>query len=359
MKEIKEYVKEQKAELKTAIAGLERKPRFVVIQVGDNEASNRYVRNKLKDCEEVGIQAELVKFKGTATTLDVLNKMYELKNNCKIDAYMIQFPLPNHINESEIIRYIDSTKDADGFTNNGITYPATPMGIIKYLERNDYDFEDKNALIIGRSNIVGKPMAKLLLDRNCNVTVTHSHTSVVSMFGYIDQADLIICATGHENTLTDAYYTAFRNSKPIIFDVGINFDFEGKLIGDCEHNLPYVTFQSPVPGGVGLLTRLQLLENIYTLYVNGQEINTKYLRIYLYKKYRFSNRTINALMRNKLVPFSFVTAKGEWWRQYICEPEEVDKAIQNLNLKEVAKLRNMGKVTLKEIEYGRKRVRAF
>ncbi len=267
MQDIKEYVKQQKEALKLKISNSGSSPVFYIIQIGNVEASNRYVKNKIKDCDDVGIKTKLFKFPEDITK-EYLKEFIEKLNGDtnSIDAVMVQFPLPKHLSESEVMSWINPKKDADGFTDNGITYPATPMGIISFLERSDYNFEDKNALVIGRSNIVGKPAAKLLLDRNCNVAVVHSHTSVANMFAYLNQADLIICATGHENTLTDAYYTAFRNSKPIIFDVGINFDFEGKLIGDCQRNLPYVTYQSPVPGGVGLLTRLQLLENIYKLY---------------------------------------------------------------------------------------------
>lgn len=267
MQDIKEYVKQQKEALKLRISNSGSSPVFYIIQIGNVEASNRYVKNKIKDCDEVGIKTQLFKFPDDITR-EYLKEFID-KLNCdsnSIDAIMVQFPLPKHLNEKEVMSWINPKKDADGFTNNGITYPATPMGIITYLERNGYDFDDKNALVIGRSEIVGKPMAKLLSNKNCNVTVIHSHTSAGNKWAYICHADLIVCATGHENTLTDTYSAAFRNSKPIIFDVGINFDAEGKLIGDCQRNLPNVTFQSPVPGGVGLLTRLQLLENIYKLY---------------------------------------------------------------------------------------------
>lgn len=267
MKNIKEYVNEQKAILKSKILNCDRPPIFYIIQVGDDEASNRYVRNKIKDCEEVGIQSHLIKYDDTYTE-EILQQMNALNNDNKVNAYMVQFPLPKHINKYAIIKNISPRKDADGFTENGITNPATPQGIITYLERNDYDFENKNALIIGRSEIVGKPMARLLLDKNCNVTILHSHTSEHNKFKQIELADLIVCATGDIGTLHHDY----QYYSPIIFDVGINFDDNGKLVGDCYPNLKRVAFQSPVPGGVGLLTRLQLLENIYKLYLmNGDK----------------------------------------------------------------------------------------
>ena len=267
MQVIKEYVKEQKEILKKKIATFNSEPIFYIIQIGDVDASNRYVRNKIKDCNEVGIKTELFKLPESVSKeelkclIDAFND-----NDNSVDAIMVQFPLPKHLDEKEVMSWINPKKDADGFTNNGITNPATPQGIITYLERNNYDFENKNALVIGRSEIVGKPMARLLLEKNCNITVIHSKTSVDKKQGFINDADLIVCATGHINTLDTTMFPNIDMAyKKVIFDVGINFDGNGKLVGDCEPMLP-VPFQSPVPGGVGLLTRLQLLENIIKLY---------------------------------------------------------------------------------------------
>lgn len=261
MQEIKEYVKEQKEALKSKIEKMSKKPYFVIVQVGDVEASNRYVRNKIKDCSEVGIETNLIKFEEDVTQEELLKMIATLNLNKDVTAYMIQFPLPKHIDEKIIMRAISAKKDADGFNHDSITDPATPKGIITYLERQGYDFENKNALVIGRSEIVGKPMARLLLERNANVTIIHSHTSEENKRQYAENADLIICATGHRYTLTNEY----KYKNPIIFDVGINFA-SGKLVGDCEGEFETVAFKSPVPGGVGLLTRLQLLENILALY---------------------------------------------------------------------------------------------
>ena len=272
MQEIKEYVKEQKGILKEKISHFNRQPVFYIIQIGDVEASNRYVRNKIKDCTEVGIKTELFKLAESTSKkeLKTLIDTFNCDEN-SVDAIMVQFPLPKHLNEKEVMSWINPKKDADGFTNNDITNPATPQGIITYLERQDYDFENKNALVIGRSEIVGKPMARLLLEKNCNVTIIHSHTSEHNKFKQIELADLIICATGHINTLTE--YDYYYSENCILFDVGINFNEDGKLIGDCEPDIADVAFQSPVPGGVGLLTRLQLLENIIKLYeVTNDEI---------------------------------------------------------------------------------------
>lgn len=268
MENIKEYCAKYKNKLKEKIFKLPEAPIFTIIQVGDVEASNRYVRNKIKDCEEVGIKTNLVKIPADSNHLKIDLALHIIDANQNSSALIVQFPLPKNIDEKEILSLIDETKDADGFTNNGITNPATPQGIITYLERNDYDFTDKNVLVIGRSEIVGKPAAKLFLAKNCNVTQIHSKTSEANKRKFIDDADLIICATGHINTLKKEYFTDPSAKNKIVFDVGINFDENGKLVGDCEKDLP-VSFQSPVPGGVGLLTRLQLLENIVKLVENN------------------------------------------------------------------------------------------
>ena len=266
MQEIKEYVKNQKEFLKYRIKTFDRQPVFYIIQIGDVEASNIYVRNKIKDCNEVGIKTQLFKL-AESTSKEELKTLIDAFNcdENSVDAIMVQFPLPNHLEEKEIMSWINPKKDADGFTNNGITNPATPQGIITYLERSHYEFENKNALVIGRSQIVGKPMARLLLEKNCNVTVTHSRTSTDKLQEYILHSDLVICATGHVNLINKKLFPATCCNNTILFDVGTNRDENGKLVGDCESQLP-VVWQSPVPGGVGLLTRLQLLENIIKLY---------------------------------------------------------------------------------------------
>lgn len=265
MQKIKNYVLEQKASLKEKLASAQIKPYFAIIQVGDNYASNIYVRNKIKDCDEVGILTELIKCPNDISEQNLHSVITNFNKNDKVTAIMVQFPLPKHLNENVVASWIDPKKDADGFTNNGITNPATPQGIITYLERQYYEFENKNALVIGRSQIVGKPMAKLLLEKNCNVSIIHSKTSIDKLQEYILHSDLVICATGHVNLINKKLFPTTCCNNIMIFDVGINRDKNDKLVGDCESQLP-VFWQSPVPGGVGLLTRLQLLENIIKLY---------------------------------------------------------------------------------------------
>ncbi len=264
MEQIKQYVTRIKTIYKENYANELAEINFVIVQVGNVEASNRYVRNKIKDCNEIGIKAEVLHFDEDITEEKLLEELKELNYNPMVTCYMVQFPLPKHINQKHIEAAIAPEKDADGFT--GVyTEPCTPMGIIRYLERQNYDFEGKNAVVIGRSDIVGKPMAKLLLERDCNVTVLHSKTSRIDKKEFVRTADLVIAAAGHRDLITIDDLDYYYHDNLVIFDVGINFNDEGKLVGDCQKDLP-VKWQSPVPGGVGLLTRLQLLENIYYLY---------------------------------------------------------------------------------------------
>lgn len=264
MQEIKEYVKERKENIKEEIDNMEKKPLFAIIQIGSVEESNIYVRNKIKDCNQVGIKTELFNLPENVSAESLKQLICSLNDDDNsIDAIMVQFPLPKHLDKKEVMSWINPNKDADGFTDNGFTNPATPQGIITYLERNRYSFEDQNALVIGRSEIVGKPMAKLLLEKNCNVTVIHSKTSFAKKRKFVKNAELIICAADDINVLTNEYP---HKEDVIIFDVGIKKGDDGKLHGNCEPNIKNVSFQSPVPGGVGLLTRLQLLENIVKLY---------------------------------------------------------------------------------------------
>lgn len=265
MQDIKEYVRQYKEELCMSINSLKDKPYFVIIQVGDIEASNRYVRNKMKDCDEVGILSKLIKLPEDIAQSELLSYIKVVNSDPSVTAFMVQFPLPKHIDEAIIMNAISKNKDADGFTPKGHVNPATPQGIVTYLTRQNYQFENKNAVVIGRSKIVGEPMARILQEKNCNVTVLHSKTDRINLEKYLDIADLIIVAAGKENLITRELFWR-DHFKTIVFDVGINFNTDGKLVGDCEKDLP-VKWQSPVPGGVGLLTRLQLMENIYALHL--------------------------------------------------------------------------------------------
>lgn len=255
MNKMKEYAAMRKAELKERIAKECSHPLLLIIRVGENPASERYVRNKIKDCEEVGIFAVDAHLPEGISTIGLME--YIQKNQYNYDGIIVQQPLPDYINQEVINKIIDPKRDVDGFHPMSKFKPATAKGIVDYLEWRNFDFEGMNAVVIGRSDIVGKPVAKLLLEKDCNVTICHSKTPYKNLMNYIYDADLIICAVGKEKFLD----CTFLKNTPVI-DVGINFDKNGKLCGDCFGKTEGSTNISPVPGGVGLLTRVALLENV-------------------------------------------------------------------------------------------------
>ena len=251
---IKEYVKVKKSYFKDFIKEYHLCPKLVIVQVGDNEASNRYVRNKVKDCEEVGIIAEVAKLSETIGTQELVMEIEKRQRNC--DGIIVQLPLPEHIDNKAVIAAIDINKDVDGFKEGSKFKPCTPKGIDLWLQHEGIEVEGKHVVIIGRSEIVGKPMAKIMTDRNATVTLCHSKTKDLEKF--VKMADLIICAVGKANFLDCSEITV-----PVI-DVGINF-VDGKLVGDCYNGGENIT---PVPGGVGLLTRYALIANVMISYLS-------------------------------------------------------------------------------------------
>ena len=261
---IKEYVKAKKAEIRDLVLSMPKKPKLVIVQINEDEASYAYIRGKLKDAADLGIEAELIKLPLETSQEELLKKIDELNHDDSVDGFIVQMPLPKQINEETIKLAIAPEKDVDGFHPLSKLDPCTPRGIMNYLNAENIKIQGKNAVVIGRSNIVGKPMAKLLLAANANVTVLHSKTSFEDMNNYIANADIIVIAIGKAGFLDEKF-----SYKPnaILVDVGIN-RLEDGLHGDAINNLP-VGLQTPVPGGVGLLTRLALYENLLTI-VNGK-----------------------------------------------------------------------------------------
>lgn len=262
MQNIKEYTARKKAELKKYVETLTEKPKLVILQVGSVEASNRYVRNKIKDCESCLIPVELRHFDETISEADLLIEIAKCNSDPSITAYICQLPLPAHINENKIINAVSPEKDADGFSKLAYTNAATPQGIIDFLEDQNFDFVNKNAVVIGRSHILGAPLSRMLLERSCNITTLHSKTSEANKRLYLENADIIFAAAGVRNLINKSY-----KLKPtaVVIDFGMNFDENGKLCGDCERDLP-VAYQSTCPGGTGLTTRLALITNLIKLY---------------------------------------------------------------------------------------------
>ena len=258
---IKEYIKARKEEIKLEVSKMAKKPTLVIIQLNEDEASKAYVKGKLKDAAELGIDAKLMKFPVDMSEKALLKEIAKLNKNKKVDGFIVQMPLPKQIDEEKVKVAVAPEKDVDGFHPMSELNPCTPQGIMNYLKHEGTMFLGKNAVVIGRSNIVGKPMAKMLLKESCNVTVLHSKTSKEDMARYLKNADIVVVAVGRKHLITKEF--EFKPSA-ILVDVGINRDEEG-LHGDIEPGLP-VALQTPVPGGVGLLTRLALLENLLKIH---------------------------------------------------------------------------------------------
>lgn len=251
-----------------------RQPHLVVIMVGDNQASKVYVSGKNKDCMQVGIKNTTLYYDDISEE-DLISKIKELNDDKTVDGILIQLPLPSHINKDHIFNILNPQKDVDGFTplNVGKLYlgqdtfvPCTPKGIIKILEYiGYYDLSGKKAVVIGRSNIVGKPIAQLLLNKNATVTICHSKTQ--NIIEQVRQADIVVSAMGNAKLIKKDWLK--ENS--IVIDVGINRDENNKLCGDVdlEDVIDKVKYITPVPKGVGLLTRAMLLENTIIAYKNS------------------------------------------------------------------------------------------
>lgn len=267
----KKYAETKVSELKERALKLPKKPMLAIIQVAGDIASDVYVQNKFKRCIEVGITPKLFYFLDNAQQWQIQNKIYELNMDDEITGILLQLPLPEHLDEEYLTNLIDPKKDVDGFTelNTGklslgkeCNTPCTAKGIIDLLDFYDISLEGKDVLIINRSNIVGKPLAQLFLQRNATVTVAHSKTE--NLKEKIKQADIIVTGVGKPNFLK---YDDFREGQ-VIVDVSINF-VDGKMQGDVKKTsygyLQTVGHLTPVPGGVGQATVISLLDNVITI----------------------------------------------------------------------------------------------
>ncbi len=255
---IKEFVAKRKQELRDELKSLPRVPHLCIIRVGDDPASEAYVKGKSKDAMEVGFYCDVIVLPSDTSEAGLLSLIREKNLDKEIDGILVQLPLPKGISTKAINDTIAPEKDVDGFVLNSHFIPCTPKGIVSYLQEEGFLFAGKNAVVLGRSQIVGIPMARLLLSLDCDVTVLHSKTSDEDRKFYLKHADLVVSAIGKMGYLNESY--EFKKDA-ILVDVGINRDENGKLHGDFVPSLP-VKMQTPVPGGVGLLTRLALLENL-------------------------------------------------------------------------------------------------
>ncbi|HEO6917894.1 TPA: bifunctional methylenetetrahydrofolate dehydrogenase/methenyltetrahydrofolate cyclohydrolase [Streptococcus agalactiae] len=243
-------------------------PGLAVILVGDNPASQVYVRNKERSALEAGFKSETLRLSESISQEELIDIIHQYNEDKSIHGILVQLPLPQHINDKKIILAIDPKKDVDGFhpMNTGhlwsgrpMMVPCTPAGIMEMFREYHVDLEGKHAVIIGRSNIVGKPMAQLLLDKNSTVTLTHSRTRNLSEV--TKEADILIVAIGQGHFVTKD----FVKEGAVVIDVGMNRDENGKLIGDVvfEQVAEVASMITPVPGGVGPMTITMLLEQTY------------------------------------------------------------------------------------------------
>ena len=259
-------------ELKEKIDKYEKKPTLVVILVGENPASQIYVNNKKKTAEKIGINSIVINYPENITEKELLNKIDELNNDKKVNAILVQLPLPKHISKENIINAIDPKKDVDGFTpyNFGklfsgekpYVYPCTPKGILLLLDEYNIEIAGKNVVIVGRSNIVGKPLSQMMLNKNATVTICHSHTE--NLPEITKTADIIISAVG-KNIIEGE---KMLKSGCVVVDVGIFKDSTGRTRGDVdfERASKIASFISPVPGGVGPMTITSLMLNTVELF---------------------------------------------------------------------------------------------
>ncbi len=243
-------------------------PGLVVILVGENPASQVYVRNKERRATAAGFNSEVIRLSEDTTETALLELIAQLSQDNKWHGILVQLPLPAHISEEKILLAIDPDKDVDGFhptnmgrlwSGNPVMIPSTPAGIMVMLETYGVEVAGKNALVIGRSNIVGKPMAQMLLDQHATVTIAHSRTQNLPELA--KQADILVVAIGRGNFVT----AEFVKPGAVVIDVGMNRDDNGKLIGDVKFDEvePIASLMTPVPGGVGPMTITMLMEQTY------------------------------------------------------------------------------------------------
>lgn len=256
--------------IKTEVAKLEKKPTLAVIITSDNEAGKIYVRNKKRACENTGINSITVQFDETVSDEEFLSKIDELNKNPEVDAIMVQLPIPRHLDTEKILNSISPEKDADGlhYINAGKLFTGqipnsvacTPKGIIRILDEYGINVEGKNAVVIGRSNLVGKPIAQLLMQKNA--TVTHIHSKSKNIEFFTKNADIIVIATGKPKMLKEDMV----KEGVVVIDVGIS-RVDGKLSGDVDFDsvAPKASFITPVPKGVGPMTVAMLIQNTLEL----------------------------------------------------------------------------------------------
>ena len=277
----KKTAAELRAELKKEVSDLKSKtdkvPGLTVILIGDMAPSQIYVRMKEKAANEVGLKSEVIRYPEEVEEKTILDKIEELNKDESISGILVQLPLPKHIDKQKVIEAISPSKDVDGFhpvnvgklvVGNALLTPCTPTGIIKLLDYYEIDISGKHAVVLGRSNIVGKPVSMLLLQRNATITICHSRTKKLEEI--TRSADILVAAIGRANFVTENMVS----KGTIVIDVGIN-RVDGKLTGDInfEPVSKKASYITPVPGGVGPMTIAFLMENTLKAFKESIDIN--------------------------------------------------------------------------------------
>lgn len=266
---------QRKEQLKLKIDQLKKEnkriPKLTVILVGDNQASQVYVRNKERGCQYVGMLSEIIRLDASIQEEELIQVIDQLNKDDTVDGILVQLPLPSHIHEDKILDLIDPTKDVDGFHPSNVAklllgqdslVPCTPQGMMVLLDEIGYDLTGKEVVVVGRSNIVGKPVSLLCLQRNATVTIAHSRTKDLQKV--CQRADVLIAAIGKAKFFTKEYV----KDGAVVLDVGINRDENNKLCGDVDYDdvKDIASYITPVPGGVGPMTIAMLLENTLHAY---------------------------------------------------------------------------------------------
>ncbi len=264
-------------ELKEKTLTLNCKPKLAVIIVGENPASQIYVHNKQKKADDVGFDSVVISLPSDVSEDNLLEQIFILNEDANINAILVQLPLPEHINKQRILETIDPIKDVDGFTSYNFgrlalgykpyAIPCTPKGIIKLMEEYNIELKSKNVLVIGRSNIVGKPISLLFQQKNATVTMANSYTKNLKEIS--SKADIIVSAVGKPKFITSEYV----KDGAIIVDVGIS-RADGDIFGDVDYSSVYdkASYITPVPGGVGPMTIAMLMKNTLELYNIQKEL---------------------------------------------------------------------------------------
>lgn len=270
---IKDQLKEEVLKIKDEY---QRLPKLAVILVGDNQASQVYVRNKERGCAYIGIESLKITHDASFSEAELLKEIEQLNQDDSVDGILVQLPLPKHINEDKVLEAIDPSKDVDGFHPQNVAklflgqkslVPCTPKGMMVLLDEINYDLTGKEVVVVGRSNIVGKPVALLCLQKNATVTIAHSRTK--NLKEVCKRADVLIAAVGRPKMINSEYV----KEGAVVLDVGINRDENNKLCGDVDFEdvKDLVHAITPVPGGIGPMTITMLLQNTLEAFYQHQQ----------------------------------------------------------------------------------------